>query len=468
MKTLTVFLTMMLMLADCSPAWAEERTLEEAWALAYQHNPSLEAERARLRVLDEQVSQALSNWRPSVDANAAGGRIDQRSPQNQPVSAGSFRSLTHSYGVQATQPLFRGFRTLSETKAAKKQVKAGRAKLQSAEQQLLLDVATTFLDIIRDETILASETENEKVLKDKLKETTVRARVGDLTQTDVRQAESRLARAQVDHMQTENTLTTDRTAYVRLVGEMPGALQKPALDLNLPQSVEETVELAETQNPEVVAGQYAVESAGAEIDLNKGSLLPELNVVGSSSHNWNEDSTLPGRLVSSQVMLQLTVPLYRSGTDYSKIRAAQETSVQRSMELEETRHRAHESANNSWKAMQITTAAIEADKTEVKAAEDALKGVKVGEKVGTRTTLDVLNAQQELLDAKINLARSEHDKILAMMQIKDAVGDLTADSLELPVETYDPKQHYDDARSTWVGWERKDYTYSGQIKSDSQ
>jgi len=468
MKIRSGFLAIACVLAACPPAWAEQRTLEEAWALAYQNNPSLEAERARLRALDEKVSQALSNWRPSVDANANDGKVFQYSPQNQRISAGNYESKTRGYGLQATQPIFRGFRTLSETKSAEKQVMAGRANLENAEQQLLLDVATSFLDIIRDESIIASENENEAVLQDKLKETIVRARVGDLTQTDVRQAESRLARAQVDRMQTENALTADRTAYARLVGEMPEALEKPDPVLDHPQNVEEAVNLAETKNPAVIAGQYAVESADADIDLNKGSLLPEVNVVGSTSHNTDQSSVLPGRVVSDQIMVQMTIPLYRSGADYSRIRAAQETSVQRSMELEETRHRAHETANNSWQTLQIAGSAMKADKTEIDAAAEALKGVKVESKIGTRTTLDVLNAQQELLDAEIGMARAEHDKILAIMQIKAAVGDLTVDHLDLPIVPYDPQHHYDDARSTWAGWENEDYTYSGQVKSLTQ
>lgn len=436
---------------------AELETLQDAWVQAYQNNPSLEAERAKLRVTDEQVSQALSHWRPSVDANASIGKVHQYLPAQQPN--GEYDDTSRSYGVQVTQPLFRGFRTLSETEAAEKQVRAGRAKLQSAEQQLLLDTATSFLDTIRDETILDLDHNYETVLKDKLHETNVRTEKGDLTQTDVQQSQSRLARAEISRLQIENALTADRTAFARLVGDAPGSLQKPELNLDQPSDIGDVLQRAMTQNPNIVAAQYAYEEAKAEVDLNKGSLLPEINLVGSTSKSWGQSITLPGRFDSSQILAQLTMPLYRSGTDYSKIRAAQQTTTERRMELEDARGRTHETAQNAWQSLQIAEAAIKADNVQVDAASHALEGVKVQSQIGTRTTLDALNAEQELLDAKIDMARAEHDKKLAILQIKASVGELTADALKLPVDIYNPKKHYSDVRSSWIGFGENEDAY---------
>ena len=438
---------------------ADPTTLEQAWTLAYRNNPSLEAQRANLRATDEQVSQALANWRPSVDATGSYGKTWQFAPDLAPFENSTFDDKTRSIGAQVTQPLFRGFRTKEATEAAEKQVLAGRAKLSSAEQQLFLDTASAYLGVLRDEAVLELEHNHETVLEDKLKETRARSDAGELTGTDVRQAESRLARAHVARYQAESALTQDRASFARLVGAAPGQLQAPALVLESPRTLADIFEAAETRNPDVIASQFAVEEADAEIKLNKGSLLPEVDLVGNTGRSWGENITVPGREDSSQVMVQVTVPLYRSGTDYSKARAAQQTYSQRRDELDEARHKAHEAADNAWQALMTAQAALDADKSEVDAAAEALKGVTEESKVGTRTTLDVLNAEQELLDAKIDQVRSQHDRDFAVLQIKATVGVLTADNLKLPVEPYDPKRHYEDVRNQWVGFSRDDGRY---------
>jgi outer membrane protein len=440
-------------------AHAEPETLEQAWAEAYRNNPSLEAQRASLRAIDEQVSQALSHWRPSIDANGSVGKTYQYAPDLAPFENPSFNDTTKTYGVQVTQPLFRGFRTKAETEAAEKQILAGRAKLESAEQQLFLDTASAYLGILRDEAALVLERDHETVLEDKLKETGVRSEVGELTGTDIRQAESRLARAHVTRFQAESSLTQDRASFARLVGKSPERLQAPILTLNSSRTLADIFHGAETQNPDVVSAQFAVEEAEAEIRLNKGSLLPEIDLVGNTGRSYGQSITVPGREDSSQVLVQLTMPLYRSGSDYSKTRAAEQTYSQRRDELDEARHKAHESADNAWATLMTAQAALDADKTEVDAAAQALEGVKEESKIGTRTTLDVLNAEQELLDARIDQVKSQHDRDLALLQIKSATGELTAVQLKLPGATYDPRRHYDDVRNQWAGFSKDDAQY---------
>jgi outer membrane protein len=455
-----------------SPAccFADSTTLEQAWTLAYRNNPSLEAQRASLRAIDEQVSQALSNWRPSIDATGSVGHTDQYAPELAPFEDSRFSGTARSYGVQLKQPLFRGFRTKAETEAAEKQVLAARAKLESVEQQLFLDTATAYLGVLRDEAIVNLERNHESVLEDKLKETGVRAQLGELTQTDVQQAQSRLARAHVAYFQAESTLTQNRASYMRLVGMAPDKLQPPALALNASEKLDRVFQESETQNPDVVSAQYAVEEAKAEIRLNRGNLLPEVDLIGQSQRSYGEDISLPGREDTSEVLVQLTVPLYRSGTDYSKTRAAEQTASQREDELDEARHKSHETAENAWQALMTGQAALDADKGEVGAAAKALEGVKEENKVGTRTTLDVLNAEQELLDAEIDQVKSQHDRDLAVLQIRQAEGILTASNLALPVEPYDPKLHYDDVRNKWIGFSKDDtrYKVGSTVPSTSQ
>ncbi len=439
-------------------ALAQSETLMSAWADAYNLNPSLQAQRAQLRATDEQVSQALSHWRPSIEATGNVGRNWQRVPGLDVFGDGHFASEEHGAGIQLTQPLFRGFRTLEETEAAKKQVMEGRAKLEHAEQQLFIDTATAFLNLVRDETILNDERDNERVLTEKLVETRVRRQHGDLTDTDIKQAEARLARAAVSRMQTENAISDDRASYQRLVGHLPGTLSDAPVLLMIPGPLADVLGQT-THNPDVVSAQYAADEAHAEVKLNEGSLLPEVNLVANSDRNWGQNSTIPGREDSSQIMVQATVPLYRSGADYSRVRAAEQTLTQRDMELHEAEHKATETTRDAWQSLMTSGAAIAADEDEVSADTQALTGVKVENKVGTRTILDVLNAQQELLDAQIDLARARHDRELAMVQIRATVGTLTADVLRLPVTYYDPARHYNDVKGQWIGFSKADTNY---------
>ncbi|HEU5046784.1 MAG TPA: TolC family outer membrane protein [Rickettsiales bacterium] len=445
-------------MAVCPLAASAVETLESAWADAYGLNPSLQAQRAALRATDEQVSQALSHWRPSIDANAHVGRTWQRVPGLDVFGSGHYASEAHGGGVKLTQPIFRGFRTIEETEAAKQQVMEGRAKLQQAEQQLFLDTATTFLHLVRDQAILDAQRDNVQVLKDKLTETQVRYQHGDLTQTDVQQAQARLARGEVSRMQAENSVEEDRASYQRLIGHMPGTLSNKPAALALPATLEDTLQKI-PHNPGVTSAEFAVEEEKAEVKLNKGSLLPEVNLVASRDRDWGQSSTIPGREDSSQVMVQATMPLYRSGEDYSRIRAAEQTLTQRKMELDEARHKATEDARNGWMSLLTARTASDADRNEVTADTKALKGVTIESKVGTRTMLDVLNAEQELLDAKIDLARSQHDEQLAMVQIRAAIGELTADQLKLPVTYYDPATHYNDVKGQWIGFSKDDAQY---------
>jgi len=440
-------------------AYAETETLEQAWVQAYQINPSLQSERAKLRATDETVSQALSNWRPSVDATSNIGTAYQNIPAQEPFGTHDYQHATRGFGGQLKQPLFRGFRTLSETESAEKQVMSGRAHLESAEQKLFLDTATAYLDVIRDQAVVHANRETEQVLEQRLDETRDRQKHHDLTLTDVRQAESRLARAHVERMQAENQLTQDRASFVRLVGKAPEELKPPVLALDQQGDLDGLQSQAEKHNPDVISAQYAMESANAQIDLAKGSLLPEIDLVASTGRNWGQSSQFPGREDSSQILVQATIPLYRSGADYSKVRAAEQTKTQSRMDLEEARHKAREQAADAWQALKNGETAIVADRNEVAAATDALKGVKIEQKYGTRTTLDVLNAEQEVLDAKVELARSQHDRDLAVLQIKSAIGELTAENLKLQVDKYDPAQHYDDVSDQLIGFSKDDAEY---------
>jgi outer membrane protein len=439
-----------LVLFPVFPALAETYTFEEALAQAYRNNPSLQAERAKLRATDEQVPQALSGWRPSVDAVAEGGQSKQTISGNG-FFTGSDTLTPRDAGITVTQPVFRGFRTESAVKAAEAQVKAGRAALLDAEQRLLFDSAKAYLDVVRGQSVLDLARNNEDVLRKQLDSVNNRFRIGEVTKTDISQSESRLNAATAARIRAEGELANDSATFARLIGDEPGSLRQPKLVLDFPTSADEAVVLAEKNNPGIVAALFGQDAAKANVTAADGSLLPEVNLVGNVSRGWEESVMVPGRQDNATIMARLTIPLYRSGADYSKARAARQTVTQRRLELEDSRHRAREIAIRAWQNLLTSRAAITAHKSEVAAAELALHGVKEEANAGTRTTLDVLNAEQELLNARVDLVKAGHAEAVAILQVKAAVGALTARELHLPVDDYNPSVHYDNVRDKWVG-----------------
>ena len=423
-----LLLCLAIALLPVSVAQAEPLKIEDAMTKAYAHNPALMAERAKLRATEEKVSQALSGYRPSIDATAGSGISRQRV-----TGIGSDTLSPHDVGINVTQPVFRGFRTVSSVKAAEAEASAGRALLENAEQNLLFSAAQAYLDVVRSQRVLELTRGNEEVLKASLEATSGRFNVGEVTKTDVSQSESRLSAATAARIKAEGDLNNDRATFFRLVGEDPASLRQPRFPDNIAPRLEETVALAEAKNPAVIAARFAQEAAKADIGSAKGSLLPEVNLVGSVSRGWEQSVLVPDRQDDATIMARVTVPLYRSGTDYSKTRAARETATQRRLELEDVRNRMRELAVQAWQNLQTTRAAMVAHQNMITAAKLALLGTHEELKAGTRTTLDALNAEQELLEANVNLVRAERDEALALLQIRAVTGSLTARSLGLKV-----------------------------------
>ncbi|WP_263351355.1 TolC family outer membrane protein [Acidicapsa acidisoli] len=450
------------------PGYAAAETIEQALVQVYETNPTLLAERAKLRETDEQVSQALSNWRPDIEATANAGISNQavHDPSSAPIPTSSNGLTPRSTGLQFTQPLFRGFRTVAQTRAAEKQVEAERANLQVTEQKLFLDTGTAYIDVVHDLALVALDRDNERVLRDELNATKERLKQGDVGTTDVHQAESRLKRAEADRLKAESDLERHRAAYVHLVGDIPGTLQPPHLELADAASLDETLNLAKKHNPGIAAATANYDEADAEVDLNKGSLLPEVDLVGTTQKQWDQSTYIPGRQDSSQVLVQVTMPLYKTGADYSRTRAAEQKVTEQRMKLEEARHQVYEDATDGWHGLETARSTLIADEAERDAADLSLQNVREEAKAGTRTTLDVLNAEQELIDAKTAVIQAEHDITLAILQIRSATGLLKAEAMKLPVELYDPDKHYQTARSQWIGFSDDDD--SGEATANHQ
>lgn len=434
-----------------APAGAQ--TLEEALALAYSNNPRLRAERQRVRAVDEQVPQALANWRPKVTVTGDLGINHVSTFVGKTSQADYFEEgrTPRSANLNVTQPLFRGGRTLAQTKQAESNIEAARAQLQVTEQTVFMDGITAYMDVVRNASIVQLRLNNEQVLRSQLQAARDRFRVGEITRTDVFQAEARLARATANRILAEGTLANSRATFRSVFGELPGTLRQPAPPGGLPASRAESDAAAMTQNPSVVLAQFTEQSARANVDLVTGELLPTFNAIGDVTKSLSASSQYSASQ-TAQVRGSLSVPLYETGSVWARSREARETASQRRIEVERARRDAVETSGRSWSTLESARASIEAFATQVRANEIALEGVRQEAQVGSRTTLDTLDAEQELLDAQVNLVGAQRDEIVASYQVAQAIGRLTAEALKLPVTLYDPKAHASEVRYKWIGF----------------
>ncbi|MGE4281224.1 MAG: TolC family outer membrane protein [Magnetospirillum sp.] len=433
-------------LAQVSGASAE--TLEDVLVSAYTTNPTLLARRAQLRATDEAVPQALSNWRPKVTLS---GELARGRYESNTTSQGREQGRTsETASLIITQPLYRGGRTVAETRQAEANVLANRADLAVSEQTVLLSAATAYLDVVRDEAVLNLNVNNEQVLRRQLEAAQERFRVGEITRTDVSQAEARLAGAIADRAAADGTLQNSRAKFITVVGRPAEALQSPKQGVAVPASFDEVKSVTLAKNPSVVYSDWIAEAAKHGIDLKFGELLPELSLVGeaskghSTSQQGNETEAL-------EATLKLSVPIYEAGDVYSQVRETKHTYGRRKIESDKARRDALESATKAWEDLTATRSKIKSLEAQLRASELALAGVEEEAKVGSRTVLDVLNAEQELFTARVNLVRAQRDETVAAYTLKSALGEMTADGLALNTEVYDPTKNYNEVRGRWIG-----------------
>lgn len=425
------------------PASAE--TLQQALVKAYQTNPTLQQAQAKLRAVDEGVPLAKSGARPSLDFNASVGH-------DTAVTGGAQTNFSpRSLGLAVTQPIYKGGRIDAGISSAEKAVLAERANLLDAEQALFLSVAQSYFDVWRDQSLVKLNRKNEEVLLQELKAAKDRFAVGEATRTDVSQAESRYSGAIAARIESEGALANDKATYEKVIGNPPSELKAPDIDFALPASLEETIRQALEQNPKVISAKYTAEGARHDVDIAEGALLPELNIEAGAGRNWENSVLSKGSTDSTEIAARLTMPLYRGGADYARTRAAKETASQKQVAVHSALDTAHETAVSAWESLKTAEATIRARQKQMEAAQLAFEGVKEESKVGTRTVLDRLNAEAEVLQAQVNLVQSQRDKAVAMYNVKAAVGDLTAAKLALALTPYDPAEHYEQAKDAWIG-----------------
>jgi outer membrane protein len=439
----------------CSRAAAD--TLEWALVQAYQNNPSLNAQRAALRALEENVPQALSGYRPKLSITANGGYNYTNATSQFPIG-GTLITVPfaetfypRSIGATATQTLFNGFQTANRTRQAESQVEGGRETLRVTEQQVLLDAATAYMNLLRDGAILELNENNVQVLTEQLKQTRDRFNVGEVTRTDVAQSESRLAAGRSALLAAQSNFVTSQANYRRVIGVEPGHLAPAtSVDRFSPSTLPKAIAQGQAQSPSVLAAMYGVDVAALAVKISEGALYPSLTVT-ASAFTGQQPAFETVKETSASVIGTLTIPVYQGGAEYSTIRQSKETLGQQRLNLDVNRDQARATVVQSWGQLQAAKAQIEATTAQVNAAEIALNGVREEARVGQRTTLDVLNAQQELVNARVALVTAQHDRVVASYTLLAAVGGLSMRHLGLNVVIYDPMVHYQQIRDAWIG-----------------
>ena len=428
------------------------QTLTEAFAYAYNNNPQLLAQRAALRATDETVPQALANWRPTVNFSGSAGQ--SRGDVSINGGRSQFNSFTQrSVDLQVNQPIYRGGRTEAQTRQAINTVQAARAQTLATETTVFQAVAQAYLDVVRDQTLVEVNRNNEAVLRRQLEATRDRFRVGEVTRTDVAQAESQLAQATAQRINSEGQLEVSRAAYARVVGHPPGRLIQPRERPALPANLEEAQTLALGNNPNVISAGFTELAARDNVDLVRGQLLPQISIVGDINRSYSPSLTQSNsRLDQASVVARMTMPLYEGGAIYSQTRQAEQTVGQRRSQVDDARRQSVQTATQAWQQLTAARAAIGSFAAAVRAAQIALEGVQQEALVGSRTVLDVLISEQQLFTTQSQLVGAQHDAALAEYNLAASIGRLIAPQLRLPVQLYDMERHYKEVKDKWAGF----------------
>src|SRR5262245_11313621 len=387
-------------------------TLDGALVLAYQNNPTLNAQRASVPATDEGVPEALAGYRPRVTFNGSVGSLytdtlGKSATLNPDYTQLSGTVTPRNYGLTATQTLFNGFQTPNRTRQAESQVQAAREALRVTEQATLLNAVTAYMNLLRDAAILDLQRRNVEVLQEQLRQTRDRFNVGEVTRTDVAQSESRLAAGRSQVLSAEATYTASVATYRQVIGVQPGRLAPGSpVDRFSPNTQAASIGVGTATHPAVTSAQYGVDAALLQVKVAEGALYPTLALQGNVQQSY-ETSLLGLKTFNASLIGQLTVPIYQGGAEYSLIRQAKETLGQRRLDLDTARDQVRQSVVQAWGQLEAAKANIEATQAQVQAAEIALNGVREEARVGQRTTLDVLNAQQELVNARVALVSAQ-------------------------------------------------------------
>lgn len=435
---------------------AHADTLREALVRAYNTNPSLEAARAQQRATDEGVPIAKAAGRPNVSADASYTEFVKR-------SANSFTSPERALSVNADVgvPVYSGGAVKNRVKAAKFRVEAGQADLRGTESAIFSSVVAAYMDVIRNEAIVGLNRNQVQVLQVNLRATSDRFEIGDLTRTDVAQSQSRLALAQSDLRTAEANLAIARENYIQLVGTAPEALEPPPPLPNLPATPDEAVEQALERNPDLLAARERAKAADKDIDVAGSGRLPTVSLYTSGGYN-DYFGTLGGAVTegfaqtekSAQAGARISIPIFQGGLPAAQRRQAQaqaQTALEQEIAVERDVIAQVRSAYSSWVAANDL---IRSTQVAVDAAQLSLEGVRAENTVGNRTILDILNAEQELVNAQVQLITARRNAYVAGFTLLAAMGRAEARDLNLDGGAlYDPEANYERVRNKFLDWD---------------
>lgn len=447
MRFFAPFVSLTLLLLGSTAASADD--FADALAATYESNPQIKAARERVKTADEQVNIAFSGFRPTIEADYDKGR-----------SRNSFGGQNWNYtdttnkAATVTQPIFRGGSTLAGLKAAKERAKAAQSDLHATTQQVLFNAVNAYADIVEKQSVLELSQKNVDVLTKQLEATQLRFKVGELTRTDVAQAESRLSRAEADRRQAEGDLQSARATFERVVGfPATKALDVPVTPPGLPKDLQEAKTLAEQMSPVLGAAMARERAADSDIRTQQGRLLPQVSLQGGMSRR-DGSATLAGATSSDSdsLVMNVSIPLYQSGAEHARVRTAQNQLQEAKFNALDARNAAIETASRSWEDFRAAAAVIEASKQAIRAAETALQGVRQENEFGVRTILDVLDAEQEVFSNRVALVRAQRSITVQSYRLLASVGKLVPETLGLNVEIYDPSVHYDNVKYKTIGF----------------
>ncbi len=427
-------------------------TLPEALVKAYQSSPQLNADRARQRGTDENVPQALAGYRPQIIASLSAGLQPVRDllPDNT-VQSATLHPWTN--GVTVTQVLFNGFKTANSVRVAEFQVQSGREALRNTGQGVLLDAVTAYMNVLANQALVESQRTNVAVLREIQATTKRRLDAGDVTPTDTAQAEARLSRGLADLNAAEVALAISKATYAQVIGEAPSQLAPAAtVDRLSPPTQAAATETTSHEHPAVLGAGFDVDVAQTTIKVAESSLLPTVAVQASASRSRQSDTSLSTfGTDQASILGQMNVPIYDGGTAASQTRQAKELESQSRMVLQQVRNQARTAVTSAWVSNEGTKVALMAAESEVRAAEVALQGVRREAAGGQRTTIDVLNAQQDLTNARSRKIQAQRDRVIASYTLLSAVGRLDVHTLNLNTPDYLPEVHYHQVRDAWHG-----------------
>jgi outer membrane protein len=432
------------------PANAE--TIGGAIAKAYLNNPDINQQRAGVRASDENIPKANAGFLPTVNGQASDSFSDTHF--GEPGANGVIISHPRGYGLTLNENIWNGNRTINGVRQAESSVLAAREQLRNTEQNVLLNAVTFYMNVLRDSAILSLNRANVDVLREQLRQTQDRFNVGEVTKTDVAQAQASLAGAEAQALSAQSTLQSSIASYRQTIGDEPKSLApvKP-LDRVLPKNLQDAVAISQAEHPAIVGALHGVDAAELNVKVVEGALLPTLSAQVQVGQQWDSSSlpAIPNHVFNTTAVAQLTIPIYQGGAEYASTRQAKEQLSQTELQADQQRDAVRAAVVSAWWLFSVSPAVIKSSKAQVDAAAVALAGVREEAKVGQRTTLDVLNAQQTLLNARVQLVSAEHDQVVASYSLLSAIGRLSTVNLGVTVAQYDPRVHFDQVKDKWFG-----------------